>query len=159
MRTKPRKPTKLKILEGNRGHRPLPQGEPQPVNLDAPQPPEWLTPYARQEWDRVSEELYAMGVTAQIDAVALAAYAECYSRWRVAEDIIRAAAVADPASGGLVTKSGTGTVVLHPAVGAANKARRDMLRFAAEFGLTPSARAHLEGKQHEDDPVARKYFA
>lgn len=158
MRTKPRKPTRLKVLEGNLGHRPLPKNEPQPVDVGAPSPPEWLTPYARAEWDRVSPELYAMGVTAQIDTVALAAYCECYSRWRIAEDVIQVAAAADPASGGLFAKSGTGTLMLNPAVGAANKARRDMLRFAAEFGLTPSARAHIEGKQRDDDAISKKYF-
>ena len=130
-----------------------------PINTGELERPDWLTAHARDEWDRVSGELYAMGVTAAIDTVALAAYCECYSRWRVAEDLIRAAAASEPANGGILAKTATGTVIIHPAVGAANKARRDMLRFAAEFGLTPSARAQIEGKRREEDPIDRKFFA
>jgi phage terminase small subunit len=37
---------------------------------------------------------------------------------------------------------------------------RDMLRFAAEFGMTPSARARIEGKGNAEavDPIRKKYF-
>jgi P27 family predicted phage terminase small subunit len=40
-----------------------------------------------------------------------------------------------------VTKSGN--IIQHTLLGVANKAAADMVRYASEFGLTPSARARL----------------
>jgi len=47
MRTKPRKPTKLRLIEGNRGHRPIPQ-TPQPAPA-MPDPPPHLHAYALEK--------------------------------------------------------------------------------------------------------------
>lgn len=52
-----------------------------PVDTSELQAPAWLTPLAREEWERVAGELYAMGVAMPIDTVALAAYCECYIHW------------------------------------------------------------------------------
>jgi len=45
-------------------------------------------------------------------------------------------------------------------MGAANKAMADMMRYAAEFGMTPSARSRIAaGKSNGPNDVATKYFA
>jgi P27 family predicted phage terminase small subunit len=158
MRTKPRKPTKLRLIEGNRGHRPIPPDEPQPICTDEPQPPPWLSPYALEEWIRVAPEIFAMGILARIDEIAFAGYCECVSRWRMAEEVVRAMAKADPVSQGLLARMPSGALIQNPAIGAANKARRDMIAAAGQFGLTAASRAQLEGKQRDDgDPLATKY--
>lgn len=73
MAGRPRKPTALKILEGNRGKRPLNDAEPQPTR-GIPILPRWLRafPLAVKEWRREAKELDAMGVLTVADAGALA---------------------------------------------------------------------------------------
>lgn len=156
----PPKPSALRLLEGgNRGRRPLPLNEPQPSRPPAvPPPPPYVSGYARTEWERVIGDLCATGVYANVDQTMLAAYCMAYGRWRLAEDVASRLAVQDPTTHGLLLKTQSGNVVQNPAVGVANVARRDMLRLAAEFGLTPSGRVALDNSgQHPDDPVARKY--
>lgn len=57
------KPTKLKLLMGNPGHRPLNLDEPEP-EYGKPDMPNWLKrfPVAKKEWDREVEILDNMGI-------------------------------------------------------------------------------------------------
>lgn len=156
----PPKPSSLRLLEGgNRGRRPLPLNEPQPSRpLEAPAPPSYVSGYARTEWERVIGDLCSTGVYANVDQTMLAAYCMAYGRWRLAEDVASRLAAQDPGTHGLLLKTQSGNVIQNPAVGVANVARRDMLRLAAEFGLTPSGRTALDNARRDsDDPVARKY--
>ena len=47
------KPTKLKLLAGNPGGRPLPENEPQP-DPAIPDPPDWMEGEALAEWRRIA---------------------------------------------------------------------------------------------------------
>ena len=154
------KPSALRRLEGgNRGRRPLPVNEPQPSRLaGVPPPPPYLSGYALTEWERVIGDLCATGVYANVDQTMLAAYCMAYRRWRLAEDLASRLSAQDPTSHGVLMKTESGNVVQNPAVGAVNAARRDMLRLAAEFGLTPSGRVAPDNcMQDIDDPVAQRY--
>lgn len=147
MRPGPRnKPTALRLVEGNRSKRPIPENEPEfAIPTDMPDAPPFLDPLAREEWDRVAPELYGIGLLTIPDTGTLAAYCMSYSRWRAAEEALqREAKTNDKAlHGAALIKTKEGNLIQHPLVGVANMARRDMVRFAAEFGLTPSARANL----------------
>jgi P27 family predicted phage terminase small subunit len=46
-------------------------------------------------------------------------------------------------TGGLMIKTSNGNAIQNPLVGTANKAASDVVRYAAEFGMTPSARVRL----------------
>lgn len=66
----PRKPTALKILQGNPGKRKLPKNEPKPkVGAEAPV---WMTKRARLIWDRLAPQLTETKVLTVIDAEPLA---------------------------------------------------------------------------------------
>jgi phage terminase small subunit len=66
-------PTYLKILKGNPGHRPLPQGEPAPPIADVcPGPPEELRGAALAIWEKVAPGLFAMQLLSHLDVEALA---------------------------------------------------------------------------------------
>ena len=71
------KPTKLKILQGNPGRRPINVLEPEPKR-GIPTMPKWLKafPVAVKEWRRESKELDEMGVmtTAECGDLAMRAY-------------------------------------------------------------------------------------
>ena len=84
-----RKPTALKILQGNPGRRPLkPDNEPQPTPA-IPSCPDELSDLAKREWNRVAVELHALGVVSEIDRAALAAYASAYGSFIECEAMMR----------------------------------------------------------------------
>lgn len=150
------RPTVLKILEGNKGKRALPQNEPQPP-LDMPSPPEFLNVYGRQEWDRLADTLYSIGTLTDIDQMSLGAYCMAFARWRQAEEDLERVAQLDASTHGAVLKTKEGNFIQNPLVGVVNTLRRDMQRLASEFGLSPSARTQIEASRRDDDPIARKY--
>ena len=150
------KPTHLKLVTGNPGRRPLPSVEVQIVPA-LPSPPPHLSDDAKVEWGRVSEELYKIGLLTSIDRTALAAYCQSYGRWAQAERAIAEMGKRDLLTGGLMIKTSNGNAIQNPLVGTANKAMSDMVRYAAEFGMTPSARSRIsatppDGK--DKDPTA-----
>jgi P27 family predicted phage terminase small subunit len=155
-----RKPTALKVIEGNRGHRPLPEGEPQP-EVGMPAIPAELDADAVAKWNEVAPELFAVGVLTLVDGSALAAYCSAWSTWVKAQRRLNAQARNDDTvfAEGLLQRTKSGNIIQNPLLGIANVARRDMLRAAAELGLTPAARANLEGaKRGDEDPTDKKFF-
>ena len=136
------KPAHLKILEGNPGKRRIPN-EPRPFCDKIPEAPPFLIGVSRGEWDRIAPQLYIMGMLTNLDVGPFAAYCQAYGRYVAAELAISEAAAADLLTKGLMIKTTNGNAIQNPLVGIANKAARDMVRYASEFGLTPSARARL----------------
>ena len=58
----------------------------------------------------------------------------------------------DQLTSGLMIKTTNGNAVQNPLVGTANKAMGDMVRYAAEFGMTPSARSRVAKDPFAPDP-------
>jgi len=138
-------PTPLKVLTGNRGKRPLPKGEPQPL-ATLPAPPAALAGEALAEWQRLAGELHRIGVLTYVDQTVLAAYCQVYERWVSAEQAIRAE--------GAVVISPNGYNMPHPQNTLANQALSTMLKYMIELGLTPASRVKLaKGEVHIDDPL------
>ena len=76
---RPRKPTVLKILEGNPGRRPLNKSEPQYEAKVAK--PDDLTGMASFWWDRVVPELVRLGLAQSVDLPSLVLLANDYAGW------------------------------------------------------------------------------
>jgi P27 family predicted phage terminase small subunit len=138
----PRKPTALRIIEGNREKRPIPKNEPRP-RRGIPKPPSHLDAYALDEWHRITPELDAIGMLTTVDGITLAAYCACVSRWRQAEEAIQRMKNRDALTGALMIKTSNGNAIQNPLIGVANRAMHMAIRFAAEFGMSPAARARL----------------
>ena len=154
------KPTAIKVVTGNAGRRPLPKNEPSPVTVmgQLPEPPVHLDAYAIAEWHNICGALFRCGILTEIDGSGLAMYCQAYGRWRKAEECIQAMAATDPENGGLMMMTTNGNLVQNPMVGTANTAMRDAMKYAAEYGLTPSSRVRLgvdADKANEKDPTAR----
>lgn len=148
-RGRPVKPTALKILDGNPGKRPLhKEAELPPMpNL---RPPTWLLPDAKKEWRRLAPALQAQGLLTTGDTQAFAGYCQAYARWKEAEEWI------STHSAWFRTQSGYMQQV--PQVSIANNSLKTMQSLAAEFGLTPAARARISGNtgekyDKESDPM------
>ena len=77
------KPTAMKELAGNPGHRPLNDAEPKPDKA-APEMPKGMLKAARREWAAIVPSLLRIGVLSNIDGKALAAYCDAYAHWELA---------------------------------------------------------------------------
>ena len=138
------KPTKLKKLEGVRTDR---------INENEPQPgagkvtcPGFLSKEAKAEWRRIAPELTRLGLLTPLDRAAFAAYCESYARWVRAEILLEK---------GIVVRGSKGQMIVSPLVWISTSASKMMLKFAIEFGLTPSSRSRLVGgiETRERDPM------
>lgn len=150
-------PTALKLVKGNPGRRPLNEKEAK-VDLSRPAPPSFLSQDAVMEWGRVIDTLYNAGLMSDLDRAVLAAYCQAYGRWAQAERALARMAEKDPLNSGLMIKTSNGNAIQNPLVGAANKAAADMVRYAVEFGMSPSARAKVNASQHGEEDAIEKFF-
>jgi P27 family predicted phage terminase small subunit len=128
------KPTALRRMQGNPGKRAYNHAEPVPPDA-MPDCPPHLGAIAREEWDRLAEVLYRMGVLTSIDRAALAAYCQCYGRWVEAEEKLTATP--------MLLKTATGYVQQSPWLSIANKQMELMGRYMGELGLTPASRSRV----------------
>jgi P27 family predicted phage terminase small subunit len=143
------KATVLKLVTGNPGGRALNLKEPK-IAPSIPKPPEFLGEIAIKEWQRLAPLLYKMQVLTEVDSTTLAAYCAAYETFYRAELELRDVK--------LVVKSGNGSLYQHPLVGIRNTAAKDMKVYAAEFGMTPSARSKITTAEPKKDDPAEKYF-
>jgi len=108
-----------------------------------------MTAEGRREWRRLAPEMERLGLLSMADRAPFAAYCEAWSRLHSATRALRAAEkVADSAE-------------IVRAARRAEQATEKIVRLAAEFGLTPAARAGLavaepkapgeEGDRQPDD--------
>lgn len=152
-------PRHLKLVKGNPGRRPVPPEKIAP-KVSLPNAPDHLSDEAKAEWHRVIGGLFALKLMTDLDVAALSAYCAAYATWKMATTSLGTFAKIDPINRGLVIRTSNGNMIQNPLVGIANKAATDMVKFAAEFGMTPSARARIEQGGFPDatqDP-SEEYF-
>ncbi len=153
-------PTGLKLVTGNPGRRPINHGEPIIEANETPKPPAHITGIARTEWDRVAPVLFNCGVLTELDVMALAVYCQSFSIYVQALDAIDAFGKKEKLVCELLVKTTSGTLKQNPLVGIANKAAADMVRYATEFGMTPSSRTKLDmNKSTPSNSTAAKYLS
>lgn len=151
--TRKAKPTHLKLLEGNRGKRPLNHLEPK-CRGNLVDPPPWFNDSQRAGW------LYAIanspkGLLKRLDRSALTA-------WVIAEDLHRQATI-DVAERGLVILSpDKGVPMQNPYLAIINRQAVIMLKAASEMGFTPSSRSRVkvdpnEKEDKDDEEIAQQY--
>ena len=141
--TKPQ-PTKLKMLRGNPGKRPLNKSEPD-YGVEMPEPPAHLSEEALAQWDLVAPQLNAVGMLAKLDGTAMEMYCVAYGNWVHAQEKIR--------QFGPLIKHKSGALQQSPYMQMANKSFEQMRQMIAEFGMTPSSRSGLIA---EKDPLDNK---
>jgi len=149
------RPTALKILEGERPSRI--NDDEMAVVPGVPGLPGELDPDVAGVFAELVELLEPTGVLTALDGLALAAFAQAVSTHR------RAAAL--ESSVGPLVLDERGQPRQNPANRVRRDAGRDMLRWCAEFGMTPSARSQIArrfagGTQMGASPnqVAAKYL-
>lgn len=139
------KPTHLKIVIGNPGRRPLKEDAIQPeVRDEPPAAPAFLKGEARAEWKRLAPALCTLGLLSILDMGAFASYCLAFGRLVQTEKLLANLAQQD-ASGrdAILIKTKTGGVAINPAIWLARASASDVVRYAAEFGFTPSSRSRI----------------
>lgn len=152
------KPSALKLLQGNPGHRrddglaelALPPG--------TPEPPAHLAGGARQEWFRIVAYLQQVkGLLSPGDAAAIGIYCSYYEQWQTAEQELpalrsRLEELEDRLDNrklpkrertDLEKRAGRTRNAYNIALGERNKGRKEMRAYLSELGLTPAARARI----------------
>jgi P27 family predicted phage terminase small subunit len=98
-------------------------------------PPYELSEEAAQVWVETVDYLKRMGIDSPADANALVPYCVAVATFREADRLVRRF--------GLLARGGSG-VMISKAVLVRDRAARDILRYAQEFGFTPSARTRVD---------------
>lgn len=144
------KPSKLKALEGNPGKRALNRDEPVMADLRDSEPPGFLCRWGKKEWRRVMGAAPS-GLVTSADVSVLAAMCAAYGRWRKAHAAL--------AKVGDVITMPSRYCQPHPYVAIEQRARKDFIAAAAEFGLSPSARSRVHVAPKADPGgAAQKFF-
>jgi phage terminase small subunit len=123
------KPTKLVVLEGNPGKRPLPKNEPKPSPC-IPNCPAWLLDDAKALWKTLAPELDRISLFTTVDGVAFAVLCQTFARWKQADQA--------------GSEHGDRLAVKYVA---------QVKALCQEFGLTPSARTRISVKTPEVDDL------
>ena len=130
------KPTRLKLITGNPGNRPLNEDEPKvEKKKGCPRAPRHMSDGAKEGWRKLAPMLHEAGLLSKVDELALEACCEAYGRWRQAQDQVR--------EFGPLIKTPSGIPIQSPYLQIANKAFEQMTRMLTEFGLTPSSRSRI----------------
>lgn len=125
------------------------------IEKSLPKPPEFLSPIALEEWNRVVSILDRARMVSALDQAILAAYASSYDDWITALNAFNAMARKDPVTSGRLITTTNGNFIQNPLLGIANKARSDMVKYAAELGITPVSRGRVRAL--EPDSAPEKY--
>ncbi len=137
MRGRKPKPSRLKLIEGNPGKRPLNPREPRP-EVRVPTCPAHLNPSAKAEWKRLARQMHVLGIITDLDRAALAAYCQAYGRWVEAERKLKETP--------MLLKLPSGYVQQNPWLAVAHKQLELMAKYMAELGLSPVARTRVDAK-------------
>jgi P27 family predicted phage terminase small subunit len=149
-------PTHLKLLRGNPGKQKINTDEPQPeLTDDVPNPPAFVSGFAADEWWIVATELHRMRLLSKIDIQVLAAYCYSYGQWRKAAEALAKMEANDPMMSGLIIKTKYGDAAVNPLSSVARKHLADMVRYAAEFGMSPCARTRISAGPNGDNPQSK----
>ena len=135
MRPGPRPiPTKLKILRGNPGMRPLNKREPQPVG-DLKEPPGHFDEDTKAVWNYAIENA-PVGLLKKIDSSVL-------ETWCVAHVLHRRASNEVRKFGMLMKAPNTGLPIQSPYLPVVNKQALIMLRAIDHLGFSPASRTRI----------------
>ena len=151
----PRKPTWLRVVEGNPGKRPLNTLEPRPPTDPRMRCPSWLDPEAKRLWRRLVPDLCRARIVTVVDREVLIAYCQAWSRWRKAEEFIQKRGEVYPvrASDGRII-----SMAPFPQVAIARQLLQALRGLQQELGLTPSARTRLEIEPQREPSELDKFL-
>ena len=145
---RPPKPTPLKIVGGNAGHRPLNKQEPDPMRLIDLTPPAWLPDGAAAVYTELAPLYQRAGLLTEVDRELFAKYA--YASWQYRE------AAAGVSRQPILTSEDSGNDFINPLASYQSMMFKQALAMERELGGTPAARTRIavqpQGDMFGSDP-------
>lgn len=136
MSGRPRKPSALKLIEGNRGHRAAPAGEPDPAYLNDLRPPTHLPAEAAAVWAELAPELRKAMLLTHLDKLAL--------EWLCVAAAQHRKATAETGDDRYIVRNAeTGSLSPSPWLIVQSMAFKRAKVLADAFGMTPAARSRV----------------
>ena len=133
------KPIDLKLVEGNRGHRPINKRSPRPKKGSRAAPSS-LCKVAKAKYKVLVADLKATGLLPVIDVDSLSLYCDAYARyWDLQKQMAKESAVIDDKK--------------NPKLTAMKEAFVQMRSIGSEFGWSPATRATLNTDSGGDDEL------
>ncbi len=150
MRGRKPTPTALKRLHGNPGQRPLPVDEPKP-QIEIPELPteSGLGKIGEDEYQRITQHLYQLSMIADMDIAVVVGYCHSFEQFIISAEQLK--------KSGYLVKAPSGYPMVNPLISINNEAKRQMLKYAQELGLTVVQRARIRTPQVaiDIDPIDR----
>jgi P27 family predicted phage terminase small subunit len=142
------KPVELKVLEGNRGHRPLDLAGMFRPEVGLPDAPRWLMPEAKKCWRRLSAELVRYNLLSTVDRESFAMLCQTVGRLEQVERAIagrqrQAVDAGKDAIEALLDRTPNGLQVQSALYQVLNREQAKLHGMLAAFGLRPDARARV----------------
>lgn len=147
------KPTALKVIEGNRGKRPLPENEPKP-RPKAPACPSFLDAEGKRLWKKLAPKLERMGLLTEVDGEVFTTLCTAWSQFVACgkfikeenQSLMQKVDRPDP-DGGTHEE-----IKVSPYVTLQKQLSEVIRKLASEFGLSPRGRTGLSvGTEKNDD--------
>ena len=114
-----------------------------------PEAPEWLSEIGKQEWKKVSEQLFNIGMLHKVDLQLIAAYCNEMSLYIETETMLRN-------KGRIQAFRNADGTLKHTQAVPYQKIAKDAL--ATQFGLTPVARASISAPTKITNTQINNYF-
>lgn len=164
----PRKPTVIRLAQGNPGRVPINTREPIPVK-GTPEMPDWLDAdvEAARCWKDIVRLLEPTGVLTPVDGQMLAVYCNLYSLYKENFEWLKQNGI-DPTRQPRITLTKQKQTSSYLSMDQEKQYRlgldlkyvRQLRQLAAEFGLTPAPRAgiRIPHEQPVSDEIDQRYF-
>jgi P27 family predicted phage terminase small subunit len=136
------KPSALRLVQGNPGHRPVNEDEPKPRKVFAPKPPRGLSKVEQAKWKKLCKQLSENRVLTELDLDALEMYVRSWHSMMQA--------LADVKKRGKLITNATGGEVWNPSWTEYKHSVAVVRSLQAEFGLTPSSRTGIVATADDD---------
>lgn len=129
----PRKPTALKVIEGNKGKRALNKQEPDPEYLNDLTAPEWLDKGATDVWNEIVPVLRAANLLTKADVPVLCSGCVAFAKFKLASQRL---------GDDLVVEGMKGSYINQWMV-AQSMAFKQAMSVFEKFGMSPAARTRI----------------
>ena len=140
---RPRKPTALKLVEGNAGKRAVNGKEPEPILLNDLEPPAHLPPSVADVWRELAPKLRRAQVLTELDTHLLEMTAASIATYRLT--------MAKTANGAVMQRNEeTGSVSLSPYTLLQSMAFKQAMAALQQWGATPAARSRVMVDPQQD---------
>lgn len=141
-----KKPTNLKLLEGNPGKRHIKKQE--KIDTNKLKCPVWLSDGAKKEWRFMLPILKKLNLISNLDKTVFAMYCQNYDRWRQAEEELNDEKLK------VLGRSG---FIVNPLIKISAMYQTRMKISIEKLGLSPHDRANLDIAMgnNEDDGISK----